>query len=172
MERENKMLKDKKISVKFLVISALVAALYVALTLIFAPISFMQLQFRVSEILTLLPIVSLPAVPGLFVGCLIANLIAGALWQDVIFGSLATFLAAVLTRFLRKLPWFAAFMPVLVNGIVVGLLLVHVYALPIGFWAAAGSVAIGEAAVVYMLGLPFIGLIKKALDPKKLEGEL
>lgn len=167
------MQKNKKISVKFIVISALIAALYVALTLIFAPISFKEIQFRVSEVLTLLPIVSLPAVPGLFVGCFIANLIAGALWQDVLFGSLATLLAAVLTRFLRRFPWLAAFMPVLVNGLVVGYLLVNVYQIPfLKFWVAAGSVAIGEAAVVYMLGLPFIGIIKKTLNPQMLEGEI
>lgn len=134
------------------------AALYAALTLVFAPISFSALQFRVSEALTLLPLLSPAAVPGLFIGCLGSNLLLGAPWQDVVFGSLATLLAALCTRALRHRPWLAALMPVLFNGLIVGAVLSLVFSLP--FWPTAGSVALSEAAVCYMLGLPLSRLIR------------
>ena len=136
-----------------------IAALYAALTLLLAPISFSALQFRVSEALTLLPMVSSASVPGLFVGCLISNLLYGAPWQDVVFGSLATLGAAYCTRLFRKHWWLAAFMPVLFNGLVVGGTLSALYGLP--FPITAATVALGEAAVCYMLGVPLINLLKK-----------
>lgn len=146
-----------KPDIKTITTGGIIAALYAALTLLFAPISFGQIQFRVAEALTLLPVVSAPAVPGLFVGCLISNLTYGAPWQDVVFGSLATLLAAVLTRWLRKYAWLAALMPVICNGVIVGLVLSAVYQLP---WAMTiATVALGEAAVCYMLGLPLVKLL-------------
>jgi len=144
---------------RYLAVSGLTAALYVALTALFAPISFSAVQFRVSEALTLLPALTPAAAPGLFLGCLISNLVLGAPWQDVVFGSLATGLAAYATLLLRRQLWLAAFMPVLFNGFIVGGMLSKVYGLP--FWATAGTVALGEAAVCYMLGVPLVGLLKK-----------
>ncbi|MHC1786626.1 MAG: QueT transporter family protein [Christensenellales bacterium] len=139
----------------------LVAALYVALTGIFAPISFGMVQFRVAEILTLLPVLAPVSVPGLFVGCLLSNLLFGAPWQDVLFGSLATLLAAYLTRLLRKDLWLAALMPVLCNGLVVGSMLAAVYGLP--WLASMGFVALGEAGVCYVLGVPMVRLLQARL---------
>ena len=148
----------KQPTVQQLTLGALVAALYVALTGLFAPISFGAVQFRVAEALTLMPVVTGAAVPGLFVGCALSNVLFGAPWQDVVFGSLATLLAAVCTRMLRRNLWFAALMPVLFNGIIVGLTLTHMYGLPL--WATMGTVALGEAAVCYMLGLPLVRLLQ------------
>ena len=146
-------------SARSIAAGGLVAGLYIALTAIFAPMSFGAIQFRVSEALTLLPILSPAAVPGLFVGCLLSNMILGAPWQDIIFGSLATLLAAILTRWLRRSHWLAALMPVVINGLIVGGMLSVVYQLP--FAATAATVALGEAAVCYMLGLPLVGLLHK-----------
>lgn len=146
-----------KMNAKSIAAGGLVAGLYIALTALFAPLSFGAIQFRVSEALTLLPILSPAAVPGLFVGCLLSNLILGAPWQDVVFGSLATLLAAILTRLLRRNQWLAALMPVVFNGLIIGGMLSVVYALP--FLATAATVALGEAAVCYMLGLPLVGLL-------------
>ena len=148
-----------KMSAKSIAAGGLVAGLYIALTALFAPMSFGAIQFRVSEALTLLPILSPAAVPGLFIGCLLSNLILGAPWQDILFGSLATLLAAILTRLLRRNQWLAALMPVIMNGLIVGGMLSIVYALP--FLATAATVALGEAAVCYMLGLPLVGLLQK-----------
>lgn len=151
----------QRMSTKAIAAGGLVAGLYIALTALFAPLSFGAIQFRVSEALTLLPILSPAAVPGLFSGCLLSNLIMGAPWQDVLFGSLATLLAAILTRALRKNQWLAALMPVLMNGLIVGGMLSVVYTLP--FAATAATVALGEAAVCYMLGLPLVGLLHRRL---------
>lgn len=137
----------------------LVAALYVGLTSLFAPISFGPVQFRVAEMLTLLPVLSPVSVPGLFLGCFLSNLIFGAPWQDVIFGSLATLGAAYLTRLFRKDLWLAALMPVLVNGLAVGSTLALVYGLP--WLATMGFVALGEAGVCYVLGVPMLRLLEK-----------
>lgn len=157
-------MKTREYPVKYISAGGVIAALYIALTALFAPISFSALQFRVSEVLTLLPILSPAAVPGLFIGCLLSNLILGAPWQDVVFGSLASLLAAVLTRKFRKNHWAAALMPVLINGLIIGGMLSIVFALP--FWATAATVALGEAAVCYMLGVPLIGLMQKRFGDK------
>lgn len=147
-----------KPTTKQLTFGALTAALYVALTGLFAPISFGALQFRVSEALTLLPVLSGASVPGLFVGCLMSNLLFGAPWQDVVFGSLATLLAAICTRKLRHDLWLAALMPVLFNGVIVGLTLSEMLGLPL--WATMGTVALGEAGVCYVLGIPLVRLLQ------------
>ena len=93
-----------KLSTRSITRAAMIAALYCVLTLLFQPISYGPVQFRVSEALTLLPVFTADAVPGLFIGCLLANLLGGALWYDVVFGALATLLAALCTRRLRSRP--------------------------------------------------------------------
>lgn len=153
-----KKIRHVNFSVKELIEGAVIAAVYAVLTLVLAPISFSAVQFRVSEALTMLPMLFPSAVPGLFVGCFLSNLLAGAPWQDVVFGSLATLAAAFMTMKVRKMPWLAAFMPVAFNGVVIGLVLHYAYGLPL--LMSAATVAIGEAAVVYMLGLPLIKLVK------------
>jgi uncharacterized membrane protein len=156
---------DNKFSLSYVVTAGVIAAAYAALTVLLAPISFNAVQFRAAEALTLLPVILPQSIPGLALGCLLGNLIAGAVWQDIVFGSLATLLAAFATRFFKKHIWLAAFMPVLLNGLVVGGVLSWLYNLP--FWATAGSVAIGEAAVCYMLGIPLIQLLKKHFKDEK-----
>ncbi|MDR1943358.1 MAG: QueT transporter family protein [Synergistaceae bacterium] len=137
---------------------AVIASLYVALTLIFQPISFGVVQFRVAEALTLLPVLWLEAVPGLFVGCLIANIFGGLGLWDIFLGSAATLTAAVLTRFAPTLP-LAAASPVVVNGLVVGWYLSFITDTP--FIITAAYVAAGEAAACFALGIPLIKLLKK-----------
>ncbi|MEW6049755.1 MAG: QueT transporter family protein [Candidatus Zixiibacteriota bacterium] len=89
---------------KELAVAGLVAAVYVVATLAFLPISFGVYQVRVAEALTVLPFLSRAAIPGLFVGCLLANIFGGMGWQDVVFGSLLTLAAAFLTHLTAKLP--------------------------------------------------------------------
>jgi len=148
----------RPLPVRSLAAAGLVAALYVALALLFAPVSFGQIQFRVAEALTLLPVLSPSSVPGLFAGCLLANLLAGQPWQDVAFGSLATLLAALLTRKLRKNAWLAALPPVIVNALVIGGMLYFVYGLHpyISFL----TVLAGQAAVCFLLGVPLVKLLE------------
>ena len=143
----------------YLALAGLIAALYAALTLLFAPISFGPVQFRVSEAFTLLPILFPQAIPGLTLGCLVANLIGSQTPWDVVFGTLATLLAALCTRALRKNIWLATLPPVVFNGLIVGIVLHFTIAWPLPL--AMGSVLLGEAAVVYALGLPLLAVLCK-----------
>lgn len=137
---------------------ALIGALYVLLTVVFAPVSFGLVQLRVSEALTVLPYFTSAAVPGLFVGCFLSNLIMGAPMYDVVFGSLATLIAALLTRTMAKndmASWLAPVPPVILNGLIVGAVLSYGYELG-GYLVCAAAVAAGEAVAVYALGMPIL----------------
>lgn len=151
--------------------SAMIAALYMALTLALQPLSFGAVQFRVAEALTILPVLTADAVPGLAIGCLMANLFGGAPWFDVAFGTLATLLAAVLGRRFRDRPALAAAMPVLCNGLIVGPVVYFAYVrapgaavAPALLWGTVGTVAAGEAVVCFVLGLLLLGALKKMPD--------
>lgn len=145
--------------------AALVAALYIAITLLFQPISGFsgQFQLRISEALTLLPVLMEEAVPGLFVGCLLANLLGGGTLLDILFGSLATLAAAVWTRKLQGRPVMAALPPVLVNMLVVGT--VQAFTLKLPWLPSVLWVGLGQAAACYGLGLPLVLLILKRKPP-------
>ena len=150
----------------FIVRSAVIAALYAALTLALYPISFGAVQFRVSEALTLLPIVMPEAIPGLFVGCLVSNLIGSATPWDIIFGSLATLIAAILTYATRRNKILASFWPVICNTVIVGLVLALTLNLPV--FLTMGEVGLGELAVVYTVGMAMLAALKRV--PTKLLG--
>lgn len=148
-----------KIPTRSLVIGAMVAALYVALTLLLQAISFGAIQLRVAEAMTLLPVLFPQSIPGLFIGCLIANLVSQYGILDIVFGSLATLLAALLTWKLRKNLWLAALPPVLVNAVVIGIVL-HVQAnLPL--FLTMLTVGGGQALSVYVLGIPLVMALQK-----------
>ncbi len=151
----------KYLSARFLTQAALTAAIYTVVTLLLAPFSYGQLQVRVSEALTLLPILTPAAVPGLFVGCLLANLFnpAGISMLDIVFGSLATLAAALCTYALREKPLLAAAPPVILNGLVVGWVLMVQFQLP--YLATAGWVGLGELIACYALGFPLLWALKK-----------
>ena len=152
--------------VKSLARAGMIAAIYAALTLIFAPISFNAVQFRISEAMTVLPMLLPEAVPGLAVGCLVANILGGAALPDVIGGTLATLIAAILTRTLRKKPVLAMASPVVINGLIVGPLVYFCYEYQSVFSLGALSftvftVALGEAVVVAVLGTLLITALPK-----------
>ncbi len=122
---------SNNISVRKLVFGALVAAVYAAVSLALAPLSYGALQFRVAEALTLLPVLSASGVVGVTLGCAITNAVGAALGYnilgaaDVLFGTAATLAAALLTRALgrfrvRGLPLLSALPPVIVNALVIG----------------------------------------------------
>ena len=159
---------QSRFSTHGLVRAGLIAAIYVVLTLIFQPISFGAIQFRVAEALTLLPILTADAVPGLFIGCLLANWLGGGIWFDVALGSVATLLAALCTRGLRKRPAVAALMPAIFNGLIVGPVVYFAYVRAPGDPVSVGTllfnmatVAFGELVVCYVLGLPMLYALKK-----------
>ncbi len=145
-------MKDKKLL--FITQAAMIAAIYVVLTYIFAPFSFGEIQVRISEALTILPVFTPAAIPGLFVGCLLGNMLGGALLPDIIFGSLATLIGAFFTWKLRNAhPFLAPVPPILSNTIIVPFVLRYAYGilLPIPFMML--TVGIGEVISCGVLGL-------------------
>ena len=144
----------KNNNVTFLTQAAMIAAIYVVLTLLFRPISFGEIQVRISEALTILPLFTPAAVPGVFVGCLIANIIGGGILPDIIFGSLATLIGAVLTYRLReRTPILAPIPPIAANTVIVPFVLFYAYGvnLPIPFMML--TVGVGEMLSCGVLGL-------------------
>ena len=136
-------MKNKR--VLFMAQAAMIAAIYVVLTIVFAPFSFGEVQVRIAEALTILPVFTPAAIPGLFIGCLIGNILGGALLPDIIFGSLATLIGALFTYLLRKRSKFLAPLPpILANIVVVPFVLRYAYGvlLPIPFMML--TVGIGE----------------------------
>ena len=148
----------KLLTTRSLCLSALIAALYAALTLLLAPISYGSIQCRVSEAMTVLPILLPQSIPGLFIGCLIANLYTGMI-TDVLFGSLATLLAAVGTYLLRRKPLLAAACPVLANAVIVGLVLSVTNGLPVALTML--EVGAGEIAAVALGMLVLLPAMKR-----------
>lgn len=153
-------MKKPSFSLRDLTSAAAIAALYAALTLLFAAISYGPFQFRVSEAFTLLPVLFPQAIPGLTLGCLIANLLGSATPWDMVFGTLATLLAATLTRLWRKNVWLAAAAPVVCNAVIIGLVL-HFTLADALLWPTIGSVGFGEAVIAYGLGVPLVLALKR-----------
>ena len=146
----------------FVAQAGIIAALYAVLTIVFAPISYGMVQFRISEMLCVLPFFTPAAVPGLFVGCLIANLfsIQGMVLSDVVFGSLATLAAAFCTYLIGKLKGkfkllLAPFPAVFFNTLIIPFVLKYGYGVEDGLLILALFIFIGEAVSCYALGLPF-----------------
>lgn len=152
----------KEKNVTFITQAAMIAAIYVVLTLLFRPISFGEIQVRISEALTILPLFTPAAVPGVFVGCLIANIIGGGILPDIIFGSLATLIGAVLTYRLREhTPLLAPLPPIAANTVIVPFVLFYGYGvnLPIPFMML--TVGIGEVLSCGVLGLLLFSALKR-----------
>ena len=131
---------------------AAIAAVYVVLTLLFAPISFGPMQVRIAEMLTILPLFTAAAVPGLFVGCVLANLLGGAVALDVVAGSLATLIGAALGYVLRKNRWLVPIPAIVVNALIVPLVLRYGYGLELSYPLEVLYVGIGEIIGCYVLG--------------------
>ncbi len=146
---------------KTLTRAAVIAALYAALTLLLAPISYGAMQVRVSEGLTLLPMLFPEAAPALFVGCLLANLLGGSALPDIVLGSLTTFAAALLTRRLRGDRILAALPPVVLNGLIVGALVHLLYTPEIPMALCMLYVAVGEAIACYVVGFLVLAAVKR-----------
>ena len=152
-------------SAKNLAKIGLIAAIYAVVTIALAPISYGAVQVRVSEALTVLPFISPLAIPGLFIGCLVANFYSAAGIYDVIFGSLATLIAALITWKMPS-PKLAPLQPVITNGLVIGTMLSVLFDLPLV--ATIIYVALGELVACYALGYPLLVWLEKRPDLKRL----
>ena len=145
----------KKSPATYVATGGMIAALYVVLTYLanLAGLASGAIQVRLSEALTILPVLTFAAVPGLTVGCVLANLLTGCAAWDVVFGSLATLIGALGTRMLRKKPGIAWIPPVISNMIIVPIVLQRVYGVPDAFWFLMLTVGAGELISCGLLGL-------------------
>lgn len=146
----------------FIAYAAMIAAIYVILTSIFAPFGFGEIQVRVAEALTILPAFTSAAIPGLFIGCLIGNILGGAILPDIIFGSLATLIGAVFVFLLRrKNKYVLPLAPVLSNSLIIPFILRFGYGvnLPIPFLML--SIGIGEILSCGVLGMLLYNAVSK-----------
>jgi uncharacterized membrane protein len=152
------------ITTKFITKVGIIAALYTVVTIILAPFSYGPIQVRVSEALTVLPFISSAAIPGLFLGCFVANIYGGLGLYDIIGGSLCTLMAAFLTNFLAKTkkPILAPLPPILINALGVSLYLHLLFKLP--YWLTVFYIASGEIVACFILGYPLLKLVLK--NPK------
>ncbi|MEP0827684.1 MAG: QueT transporter family protein [bacterium] len=143
--------------------AGIIAALYAVLSIVFAPISFGVYQIRVAEALTVLPFLFPSAPYGLFAGCLVANIYGGNGIQDIIFGSLLTLLAGLLTRYAAKLKprpiavMIAPLPPVIINAFGVALYLAEIFKMP--YFTVVLMIGVGQLAACYLIGLPLLILL-------------
>ncbi len=154
-------MKSKK--VLHLVQGAAIAAIYVVLVLIFNMWSFGPIQFRIAEALTILPFFTPAAIPGLFVGCLLANLIGNAILADIIFGSLATLIGALGSYALRKRKWLVPLPPILANTLIVPFVLKFGYGAEEAIPFMMLTVGLSEVIVCGIIGL----VLLHSLSPLK-----
>ena len=141
--------------VTFITQAAMIAAIYVVLTIFVSAFNLASgaIQVRISEALTVLPAFTPAAIPGLFIGCFISNLVSGCLPLDILFGSLATLLGACGTCLLRKWKWAVPIPPILANALIVPFVLAYVYHIPGGVPYFMVTVGIGEIISCGVLGI-------------------
>ena len=151
---------ERKAHTFFLVQGAMIATAYVVLTFTFEPVSFKEIQIRLAEALTILPVFTPAAVPGLAIGCLLANTLCGAPLLDVLFGSLATLIGAVGTRKMRnRSPVLAVMPPIVANTLIIPIVFRYAYGIPLPILLMMATVGLGEVVSCGILGL----LLHKAL---------
>lgn len=144
-----------------MVYGAVIAAVYVVLTMIFQPISFGPIQFRISEALCVLPYFTPAAIPGVFIGCLIANVLGGSVIMDVVFGSLATLIGAIGSWAVRKNRYLVSLPPIISNTIIVPWVLKYAYGAEDMLWFMMITVGIGEILAIGVLGQLLITALDK-----------
>lgn len=145
----------------FIAQAAMIAAIYVVLTVIFAPFGFGEIQVRIAEALTILPFFTPAAIPGLFIGCMIGNLLGGAILLDTVFGSLATLLGAIGSYLLRKNKYLVPIPPIIANIIIVPFILKFGYMVPLPIPFMMMTVGIGEVVSCGIIGMILLFTLEK-----------
>ena len=148
-----KMESNRK-QILFIVHAAVIAALYVVLTVLAAGFDLASgaIQVRFSECLTVLPFFTPAAIPGVTIGCFLANIITGGMPQDVIFGTLATLIGALGTYLLRGNRFVCTLPPVVSNAVIIPFILKYAYGLDGALWFFALTVGIGEIITCVIFG--------------------
>lgn len=149
--------------IRFMAQAAAIAAIYVVLTLLanMFGLANYAIQVRFSEALTVLPCIMPSAIPGLTIGCLIANLMTGAMALDILFGSIATLLGAIFTYLLRKYKALAPLPPIISNTLIIPFILAYVYNFEGSIWYFMITVGIGEIISCGILGYILLLALKR-----------
>ncbi|MCR4763353.1 MAG: QueT transporter family protein [Lachnospiraceae bacterium] len=149
----------------YLAQAGVIAAVYVVLTMIAAGFDLASgaIQVRFSEALTVLPFFTPAAVPGLIVGCLLANILTGCALPDIVFGTLATAIGAFGSYALRKQRFLVPLPPVAANAIIIPFVLRYAYQIPGSIPFFMATVGAGEVIACYVFGL----ILLHALMPLK-----
>ena len=160
-KERKKIMRNKK--VYNIVLAAVIAALYVVLTYIanFFGLANKDIQVRFSEMLCVLPYFTPVAIPALFVGCLLANILIGAPIFDIIFGSFATLIGAFFSYLLRKNKALVPIPPIIANMLIIPPVLIYAYELEGTFFYFAATVGIGEIISCAVLGLPLLYALER-----------
>lgn len=152
-------------TVERLVKSAIIAALYAAITFFLAPISYGPVQFRISEIMVLLAFFDPFYIVGLTVGCFLANILGPNGLTDIVFGTLATFVSVYAISLTGKFGEnrtgsliIASLWPTIFNGLIIGGMLTYLYKIPL--LVSIGEVALGEFVVVTIVGVPIVKFVQ------------
>ena len=152
-------MKNKK--ALFITQGAVIAAIYVVLVVVFNYWSFGPIQFRIAEVLTILPYFTPAAIPGLFIGCIVANVMGGAVIWDIVFGSIATLIGAIGTYMLRKNKWLAPLPPVIANTLIVPFVLKYAYGAEELVPLLMVSIGASELVVCGVLGMLLLFALNK-----------
>lgn len=156
-------MKNRK-KIRSIAVGAVIAALYVVLTYFANTLGLANgvIQVRISEILTVMPVFTFAAVPGLFIGCIVSNILTGCALWDIVFGSLATLIGALGTYFLRKYKILAVLPPILANAIIVPFVLLFVYSFEGTYWYFFATVGAGEFISCGIFGTILLKSLEKS----------
>ncbi len=150
--------KSEKDKLRYMTRAAVIATVYVVVTYLLRPISYGVIQVRVSEALTLLPLIDPAAIPGLFIGCLVANILGGMGLWDIYLGSLITLVSAYITSKMPN-PVLGALPPIVFNALGVAFYLSFLFHMPYGVTAL--YIGVGQLVSVAGLGIPLYYFIQK-----------
>ena len=153
-----------KSKVTFLTQAAIIAALYVVLTFFANALGLANysIQVRFSEVLTILPLFTSAAIPGLYAGCLLSNILTGCIAWDILFGPIATLLGALGTYFLRKRSkWLAPLPPILANTLIIPYVLAYAYRFEGSIPYFMLTVGLGEVISCGVLGMLLYSVLAK-----------
>jgi len=142
--------------------AAIIAALYIVLTFFANALGLANyaIQVRFSESLTILPYFTSSAIPGLFIGCLLSNILTGCALPDIVFGSIATLTGAIITHALRRYKWAAPVGPIISNALIIPFVLLYAYGIQ-PLWFSFLTVTLGEIISCGILGMILLNTLEK-----------
>ena len=153
--------KKARSSLVYICEASAIAALYTVITIAIGPLGSAAIQCRIPEAMCILAIFTPAAIPGMTIGCLISNIATGCLWQDVLFGTLATLIGVIGARLLRRIWWLTPLPTVVSNTLIVPFVLAYAYHAEEGIPFLMLTVGIGEVISAYVLGIALYFALRK-----------